>query len=106
MSTSRGHIGPHRSNEEKTKSVKLFIGQISSTVDEGALTALLSKYAPILRVKILYDKKSKLPKRMHLVVCGLSVDCAFIYVESMNVANVLIQSLDKKFTFDDVPVLF
>ena len=35
-----------------------------------------------------------------------SVDCAFVYVESKDVANVLIQSLDQNFTFEDVRISF
>ena len=64
MSTSRGHMGLHSGKEEKAENVKLFVGQISPTMDEKALMAFLSEYAPILRVKILYNKKTKQHRRI------------------------------------------
>ena len=64
MSTSNGLMGLHSGKKRKAENVKLFVGQISPTMDERALMAFLSEYAPILCVKILYHKKTKQHQRI------------------------------------------
>lgn len=89
MSVDRTMITVNGNRKRNVGLVKLFVGQIPSTMDETALNAFLSDYVPILRVEILYDRNSNLHR-----------NCAFAYVESVDDAKTLIQSLNGQFTFN------
>ena len=56
MSVDRTMITVNGNRKRNVGLVKLFVGQIPSTMDETALNAFLSDYVPILRVEILYDR--------------------------------------------------
>ena len=60
----------HHMEKKKRKrdGVKLFVGQIPSTMDETTLDAFLSDYATILDVTILRDRKTNINKRRYLIL--------------------------------------
>ena len=102
MSVDRTMITVNGNRKRNVGLVKLFVGQIPSTMDETALNAFLSDYVPILRVEILYDNKSNLHRSVFLLLGVNYVDCAFAYVESVDDAKTLIHSLNGHFTFNGV----
>ena len=106
MSVNRTMTTVNGNRKRNTGLVKLFVGQIPSTMDETALCAFLSDYVPILRVEILYNHKSNLHRSVFLVLGVNYVDCAFAFVESDDDAKTLIQSLNGQFTFDEVEFFF
>lgn len=86
------HFFQHMEKKKRKRDViKLFVGQIPSTIDEPSLGAFLSDYVTILDVTILRDRKTNMNKR-----------CAFVYVESHDAANTLISSLSEKFYFPNM----
>lgn len=105
MSVDRTTITVNGNRKRNAGFVKLFVGQIPSTVDETALSAFLSDYVPILRVEILYDHKSNLHRSVLFLLCVIFVDCAFAYVESVDDAKTLIRSLNGQFTFRGVRII-
>ena len=58
------HFFQHMEKKKRKRDViKLFVGQIPSTIDEPSLGAFLSDYVTILDVTILRDRKTNLNKR-------------------------------------------
>lgn len=63
------HFYQHMEKKKRKRDgIKLFVGQIPSTMDEPTLGAFLSDYVTILDVTILRDRKTNMNKRRYFIL--------------------------------------